>query len=581
MGFLERLTLALADRYTIEDEIDSGGMATVYRARDPKHDRTVAIKVLKPELAEAIGADRFLREIRTTANLSHPHILPLFDSGDADGFLYYVMPFVEGESLQDRLDREGPLPVEDAVQIAREVADALAYAHKKGIIHRDVKPANIMLDEGHALLADFGIAQAKAGAEETKLTGSGMSLGTPSYMSPEQIAGDKEVDGRADQYALGCVLYEMLAGRAPFTGADVQSVMRQHLAADPPSVTQARSSVPAGVAKAIGRALAKAPADRFRTLKEFETGLAGATLPLLARIPLGRARVFATAIVLALAAVGVVASSLLQGGPRLSDDLVVVLPFENRTGDARYDAASKRIAERITTRLYQAAVIPVVSAELVATSWGAALERQGRDPSFVPRTAVADQHGAGIVVSGSLASEGDSIRFSAEINGDGGARLIVPVDAVVASSDQAGVGGAIETMTERVAAAVAWFYEVNWTDSTTTKPPHSLAVKEALDGAWEAWGRGELEGARLSFERTLELDSTFLMAKILLAQAHMYLGNVREADSLLDETEGLLDPMIPMESLSWKASQSSFAILTMRSVWASARCFRSLRLRPT
>ncbi|MFH1765981.1 MAG: protein kinase, partial [Gemmatimonadota bacterium] len=519
------------------------------------HDRTVAIKVLKPELAEAIGADRFLREIRTTANLSHPHILPLFDSGDADGFLYYVMPFVEGESLQDRLDREGPLPVEDAVQIAREVADALAYAHKKGIIHRDVKPANIMLDEGHALLADFGIAQAKAGAEETKLTGSGMSLGTPSYMSPEQIAGDKEVDGRADQYALGCVLYEMLAGRAPFTGADVQSVMRQHLAADPPSVTQARSSVPAGVAKAIGRALAKAPADRFRTLKEFETVLAEATLPLLARIPMGRARAvaFATAIVLALAAVGVVASSLLQGGPRLSDDLVVVLPFENRTGDARYDAASKRIAETITTRLYQAEVIPVVSAELVATSWGAALERQGRDPSFVSRTAVADQHGAGIVVSGSLASEGDSIRFSAEINGDGGASLIVPVDAVVASSDQAGVGGAIETMTERVAAAVAWFHEVNWTDSTTTKPPHSLAVKDAFDGAWEAWGRGEMEGARLSLERTLELDSTFLMAKILLAQAHMYLGNVREADSLLDETEGLLDPMIPMESLSWKA----------------------------
>jgi serine/threonine-protein kinase len=190
MDAIDRLTAALADRYAIESEIDSGGMATVYRARDLKHERTVAIKVLRPDLAEAIGADRFLREIRTTASLSHPHILPLHDSGEAGGFLFYVMPFVKGESLRDRLEREGQLPIEDAVQIAREVAEALAYAHREGVIHRDVKPANIMLDEGHALLADFGIAQAKAGVEETRLTGSGMSLGTPSYMSPEQGIGN-------------------------------------------------------------------------------------------------------------------------------------------------------------------------------------------------------------------------------------------------------------------------------------------------------------------------------------------------------------------------------------------------------
>ena len=182
----DRLAAALAHRYRIESEIDTGGMATVYRARDLKHDRTVAIKVLRPDLAEAIGADRFLREIRTTANLSHRNILPLFDSGEADGLLYYVMPFVEGESLANRVKREGQLPVEDAIQIAREVADALAYAHDKGVIHRDIKPANILLERGHALLADFGIAHAKAGADETKLTGSGMSLGTPSYMSPER-----------------------------------------------------------------------------------------------------------------------------------------------------------------------------------------------------------------------------------------------------------------------------------------------------------------------------------------------------------------------------------------------------------
>ena len=553
-GMQRRLNAALAERYVIEAEIDTGGMATVYRARDLKHDRTVAVKVLRPDLAEAIGADRFLKEIRTTANLSHPHILPLHDSGEADGFLYYVMPFVEGESLRDRLGREGQLPVEDAVQIAREVADALAYAHDKGVIHRDVKPANILLERGHALLADFGIAQAKAGMEETKLTGSGMSLGTPSYMSPEQITGDKEVDGRSDQYALACVLYEMLAGHAPFTGADVQTVMRQHLAADPPSITQARTTVPKGVAKAAHRALAKAPADRFRTMGEFERALAGATLPLLARIPMGRARavIFAGAVVVVLVVAMVIGSIWDPGGPTLSDDLVVVVPFENRTGDTRYDAVGQQVAENITTLLYQAKVIPVVSAEMVATSWEAALERQRRDVSVVPRTAVASEHGAAIVVSGSLAQQGDSLRFTAEINKDGGARLVVPVDPVLVADNDAGVGVGIETITERVAAAIAWFHEVDWTDSTTTKPPHSLAVKDVFDGGWEAWGRGDLEGARRSFERTMEIDSTFTMAKILLASAHLDLGNVREADSLLDETKGLLDQMVPMERLSWE-----------------------------
>ncbi|MGD2124298.1 MAG: serine/threonine-protein kinase, partial [Gemmatimonadota bacterium] len=257
MDFQNRLSAAIADRYRIESEIDSGGMATVYRARDVKHERTVAIKVLRPDLAEAIGADRFLREIRTTASLSHPHILPLFDSGEAHGFLYYVMPFVDGESLADRLEREGELPLEDALQIAREVADALAYAHKKGVIHRDVKPANIMLEGGHALLADFGIAQARAEAEETKLTGLGASLGTPSYMSPEQVTGEEKLDGRADQYALGCVLYEMLAGRPPFGGEGIETVLRQHLAVEAPRITGSRPAVPKGVATALHRALAK------------------------------------------------------------------------------------------------------------------------------------------------------------------------------------------------------------------------------------------------------------------------------------------------------------------------------------
>ena len=245
------LQKALKDRFTIEDRIGAGGMATVYRARDLKHERTVAVKVLNPELAVTLGAERFLREIRTAANLTHPHILPLFDSGEADGLLFYVMPFVKGESLRDRLAREGQLPVEEAVQIAREVADALGYAHEEGVVHRDVKPANIMLEGGHALLADFGIARARARAGEKRLTGSGMSPGTPSYMSPEQATGKEALDGRTDQYALACVMFEMLVGHPPFTGTGIDTILRQHVTADPPSVTQIRPSVPSGVATVI------------------------------------------------------------------------------------------------------------------------------------------------------------------------------------------------------------------------------------------------------------------------------------------------------------------------------------------
>ena len=219
-----RLQDALADRYSLDRELGAGGMATVYLAHDLKHDRKVAIKVLRPELVHALGPERFLREIATTANLHHPHILPLYDSGrtaePSGALLYYVMPFVEGESLRDRLKREKQLPLDDALRIAREVADALSYAHGHGVIHRDIKPENILLESGHALVADFGIARAVSTAGADRLTDTGLALGTPAYMSPEQAAGDRDVDGRTDLYSLGCVLYEMLAGQPPFSGPD-------------------------------------------------------------------------------------------------------------------------------------------------------------------------------------------------------------------------------------------------------------------------------------------------------------------------------------------------------------------------
>ena len=274
---LDRLKTALADRYAIDEEIGAGGMATVYLAEDLKLHRKVAVKVLRPELAAALGPERFLREIEIAAKLHHPHILALHDSGEADGFLYYVMPYVEGESLRDRLNREKQLPVEDALQIAREVADALGSAHRHDVIHRDIKPENILLEEGHAVVADFGIARAIHAAGGEQLTETGLAVGTPAYMSPEQAMGSKELDGRSDLYSLGCVLYEMLAGEPPFTGATVESIVHQQIAVEPRPVTAMRPAVPAEVAAALSRVLSKAPADRFNPAAQFGSALGAAT----------------------------------------------------------------------------------------------------------------------------------------------------------------------------------------------------------------------------------------------------------------------------------------------------------------
>ena len=271
---LPRLAAALADRYRIERELGAGGMATVYLAEDLKHKRHVAIKVLRAELAAVIGAERFVTEITTTANLQHPHILALHDSGAADGFLYYVMPYVEGESLRDRLSREKQLPIADAVRIAGEVASALDYAHRQGVIHRDIKPENILLHDGRALVADFGIALAATSAG-SRMTETGMSLGTPHYMSPEQAMGERQLDARTDVYAVGCVLYEMLAGDPPFTGSTAQAIVAKVMTERPTALSTVRDTVPEEVEDAVLTSLAKLPADRFATAAEFAAALQG------------------------------------------------------------------------------------------------------------------------------------------------------------------------------------------------------------------------------------------------------------------------------------------------------------------
>jgi eukaryotic-like serine/threonine-protein kinase len=322
---LALLMIALADRYAIERELGHGGMATVFLAQDLKHHRAVALKLLRPELAGAIGPERFLREIEIAAGLSHPHILPLFDSGGSNGLLYYVMPYVEGESLRQRLDRERQLPIQDALRITREVGDALGYAHSLGFVHRDIKPENILLSHNHAVVADFGIARAIFAAGGEKLTETGLTLGTPSYMSPEQAAGDSEVDGRSDLYSLGCVLYEMLVGDPPFLGHSPQQILARHVLDPVPPPRTVRTTVPLALERALLQALAKAPADRYATMLQFADALGGSGVS------------------------GPEVTVVLRPAPPAQS--IAVLPFVNLSGDPENEYFGDGLAEELLNLL--------------------------------------------------------------------------------------------------------------------------------------------------------------------------------------------------------------------------------------
>ena len=333
-----RLQPSLADRYSIDREAGRGGMATVYLAQDLKHDRRVALKVLHPELAASIGAERFLREIQIAARLQHPHILPLYDSGQADGLLYYVMPFVAGESLRDRLNREKRLSLDDALAIARDVAAALDYAHRQNVVHRDIKPENVMLHEGEAMVTDFGIAKAVSAAGSGSLTQTGMAVGTPAYMSPEQASGESEPDGRSDIYSLGCMLFEMLTGSAAFTGPSAQAIIMKRFLEPVPSLRAALPTVPEPVDTAVTRALAKEPADRFATAAQLAQALmihTGATPPSITPVTL----------------------STQSATPKS----IAVLPFVNLSNDPENEYFTDGIAEEIINALTKIRALRVAS----------------------------------------------------------------------------------------------------------------------------------------------------------------------------------------------------------------------------
>jgi tetratricopeptide (TPR) repeat protein len=541
---LDRLKAALADRYQVDRELGSGGMATVYLAEDLKHRRKVAIKVLLPELAVAIGTERFLREREITAGLTHPHILPLLDSGEADGFLFYVMPYVAGESLRDRLEREGQLPLVDALKIAGEVADALGSAHRHNIIHRDIKPENILLEEGHAVVADFGVARAITAERRSRITETGITLGTPAYLSPEQAAGERESDGRSDVYSLGCVLYEMLAGQPPFTGPTAESIAHQHLTAEPPSVTVIRPAVPDDVVNTLGKALAKAPADRYQTAEELVEALAaqhvslvtpsrgvtltgtwGVTARSMARPALKIGVVVAAAVL-----VGTVAALLLRSrGPLLDERRVVVAPFDNLTGDTTLDTHGRVAASWITAGLERTEALSVVP-------WFVVQEELSTLDGRNQIEDLAKLTGAGLVVSGSYFRQGDSVGFRAELTDARRMELLQslpPVNAIPSTPEQA-----LGQLTERLMGVLASILDTEFSE-LSGGGPHPVLFDAYMEytAGYDVFVEREFHAAIEHFRRAHEIDPTYLNPLISAAVAYSNIGRPSDADSVLQLVE--------------------------------------------
>ncbi len=525
---------ALRERYALDRELGQGGMATVYLGRDLRHDRAVAIKVLKPELAAAIGAERFLAEIKTTANLRHPHILPLYDSGEAAGFLYYVMPFVDGESLRDRLTRQKQLPIDEALGIAREVADALGYAHARGIVHRDIKPENILLEGGHAVVADFGIARAMSVAGGDRLTQTGTTLGTPLYMSPEQAAGSDDLDGRSDLYSLGCVLYEMLGGQAPFTGPTAEAVVRQHVLTVAAPITNLRPTVPPDVAGALARSLAKNPADRFNPAAQFVQALSGtglattratpgppvppATAVPPAPPPPGTRRKWLTlaiGLVLVLGVAGFLAAR--WKGSRAAGAIrsIAVLPLDNYSADSTQDYFAEGMTDELTTDL-------ATISRLRVTSRGSAMQFKGKNRPSTPEIAKALDVDA--ILEGSVSRSGDRVRITAQLIDARADRHLWAKSFERSSSD-------VLALQAELASAIAEEIDVQLTPSERTRLSEAPSVDPQAHDAYLK-GRyffnrpsdANLRLAIAQFEEAVRLSPTFAPAHAGLSDAYLWAG---------------------------------------------------------
>jgi eukaryotic-like serine/threonine-protein kinase len=552
---IARLSEALAGTYDVEAHLGSGGMAYVYRAQDVKHDRTVAIKVLQPELSASLGAERFLQEIKIAAKLAHPHILPLYDSGAAGNLLYYVMPFVEGETLADLLEREKQLAYKDAIQFTKEVADALAFAHARGIVHRDIKPDNIYITGGHAVVADFGIARALSNAGADKLTQTGMAVGTPAYMSPEQAMGLSDVDGRSDIYSLGCVLYEMIIGQIPFTGPTPQAVMARHSMDMVPRLHIMRDTVPDELEDAVITAMAKSPADRYRTAHDFAQALddidlknatrayraqtaahatmAGATaatatitpstpLPIPALKRVKQRRVAVGAVAVAVFAVGafVAKSGLLGGGAPAADvglppNNIAVMYFDDVSPRGDYGHIADGITEGLIDDLSRVRDLDVISRNGVAQFRGEGLARDS----------IAKALGVGTLIEGRVDAAGDKLIVTALlVDGNSGAdydRATVEVAAgdFIAAKDSV-VGEVSRLLRERLGTevrlqrtraearnSVAWaLYQQSQREIKDART--RISQNDGL-GAWHAFQRADSLLAMAETE-----DATWLAPKV-------------------------------------------------------------------
>ncbi|HEV8124771.1 MAG TPA: serine/threonine-protein kinase [Gemmatimonadales bacterium] len=516
----DRLTTALADRYRIERELGQGGMATVYLAQDLKHDRKVAVKVLRPELAAVIGAERFLQEVRTTASLQHPNILALFDSGSADGYLYYVMPFVEGETLRDRLDREKQLSVADSIAITSQIAAALAYAHERGIVHRDIKPDNIMFSSGQAVVADFGIARAIGSAGGTQLTATGMAIGTPAYMSPEQSAGESDVDGRSDLYSLASVLYEMLAGEAPFTGQTAAAIIAKRLGAPTPQVRVVRPAVPEPVDRVLQKALQRAPADRYATVAEFAHALRSDSLPR----PKARLAALALVGILALVSAGwwVLRGRGITGN--LDDNVIAVMPF--RVGGAGIGYLRESMLDLLDARLTGTNGPRTVEPRALLSAWRRAGGTDVDDLSDERSRQVAARLGAGRVLLGS------AIATPTEFTLRGSLRRVSD-GKVVADGVVEGSADSVAVLVNRLAARLLSLDAGEERERLDGLAATSLdALQDYLAGR-KAYRRGEYFTAMDLYDRAFARDSTFAQAAFGLLTTNPHIGTVLRAEGFM------------------------------------------------
>jgi tetratricopeptide (TPR) repeat protein len=525
---LRRLNAALADRYTIERMLGSGGMATVYLAHDLKQGRPVALKVLRPELTFALGPERFLREIQITAKFVHPHILPVFDSGEADGFLYYVMPFVMGESLRSRLSRERQLPIDDAVEIACEVADALAYAHGEGIVHRDIKPENILLQKRHAIVADFGIARAISVATrgDHRITAPDLALGTPLYMSPEQASGHPELDGRADIYSLGCVLYEMLAGTPPFVGPTPQAVRAMHSQEPPVPLSVKLPGVPQQVEEAVAKALHKRPTDRFASATEFAASLPDRRTPSgrkattsvvrKRRSPQGSRAAWVLIGALTLAGALTATAFRRKAGPALDASLYMVMPFRHRAESAPVLLNGDQCESLLHDALTRWRGVQMVDPLWVAD----ARMRRGGHASVQDGLALARERRAGRVVLGEVWQFKDTVYVRGVLYDPARSTGVVREHVVRIAPDLRDAQRRFQDLADSLLVGGGM---------AVGAPPRSggqfsLPAWRAYQEGYAAIQRWELDSAKARLTRALELDPTYGMAQLWMAQVLAWSG---------------------------------------------------------